>query len=386
MTTTEIEPVTGEIIDPAGTDLVVVYDARSKAIEVPTPVAGLSLAFRQAQRTLDETQMQLLAPLGIGADWDPGQVLVFLMDCHRRGFDPWAQEAYLMRYKTRDGDRYVKHIGIAGFRARAEDTGEYRGVIGPMFSADGHTWSEVWPDPNTVPGYAKAAVERQGRPPQQAVISYLEFAPTKDEWVDNRRTGRQTFTPMWLPAAQGGKPMVMSGKCAQAAAFRIAFPRKFGGWYEAAEFERLRGPVDDPGAATRRAAFAAAMAGTPTPVATPADPWADAGGEAAARDLLARELDEQAEIVGKPVAEFTARWSAAHAGRPIAEATTVELAEQVRRARRWIADALRDAGRTGEADRYDPYVTSGNLGTVHDLFGRGPAVPDPADTTPGGVA
>lgn len=347
--------------DPPSSDLVV-WNADTKSIDIATPVGGHVLKFVQGARTLTADQLQLLAPLGIEAGWDPGQVLVYLMDCQRRGFDPWAKETYLMKYP---GDKYISHIGIAGFRTKAEESREYKGVEGPLFSGDGVTWSEVWSEDDAVPRFVKAGIRRRKFGTQWARISYLEFAPMRDKWVEGRKVGRE-FTPMWLPASQGGKPMVMSGKCAQAAAFRMTFPRRFDNFYEPAETEKLRedAHAESPAASRRRAAFAKAAqpaapvqgptdvidgevipAGDPAPSALPVDPWAQWGSEAAARDALERELVEQATIMGRELDVFTARRAAANGGRSYDMWTAAELLEFVTTTRPYVerqkADMLR---------------------------------------------
>lgn len=338
--------MTGACVAPAdvpASDLVV-WNADTRSIDIATPVGGHVLKFVQGARTLTADQLQLLAPLGIEASWDPGQVLVYLMDCQRRGFDPWAKETYLMKYP---GDKYISHIGIAGFRTKAEESGEYKGVRGPLFSGDGKTWSEVWPDDETVPRFAKAGVRRRKRGTQWATISYVEFAPMRDKWEGGRKIGRE-FTPMWLPASQGGKPMVMSGKCAQAAAFRMAFPRRFNGFYEPAETEKLREePAENPAVARRRAAFTAAKTPAVTaptdvidgeiiPVDAPVDPWAQWGSEGAAQTALMAELVDQAQVMGHELGAFTARRAVVNGGRTYDMWSAAELLDFVTTTRPYV--------------------------------------------------
>jgi hypothetical protein len=355
----------------------------------------MPLEFRPGQKTLDQQQMQLLSPLGIKADYDPAQVMIFLLDCGRRGFDPWANEAYLMQYPGTP-KKYVRHTGIAGFRRKAEESGQYRGMIGPQFTADGATWVDVWLNKNVPPAAARAGIMRDGFDgPIWGTAVYDEFVPMTDEydgWGENRhKTGKKVPAAMWKPAAQGGKPSMILGKCAQAAAFRIAFPNRFNGWYEPAEFDRARAEHhDDEGTAKRRAAYEAAT-GKPVPAAAPpvvidgtaTDTTSAPDGPVAPesgltiteeRTLLLAELDEQAEVLGKTVQDLTARWSASREGRPIDKATVAELLDFVHRCRPYVVKALRDANQDADADRY---ANAPQMGTCQELFGRGPSVPEP---------
>jgi hypothetical protein len=366
------------------------YNVDNHTIVIPTPVGGMTLEFREGQRTLDAKQMHLLSPLGIEAGWDPNQVAVFLLDCNRRGFDPWANESYLMLYPK---GKYIRHIGIAGFRRKGEETGLYKGRIAPEFSADGVNWSKVWLNKNVPPAAARCAIIRADHDePDWGYAVYDEFAPMQDEytgWGDSRKkTGRRIPVPMWRSAADGGKPSVMLGKVAEAIAWRTAFPNRFNGFYAPEEFDRQRYEVvqDDEATARRKAAYEAAQdVARPTVKvvadvidgeATETTPQAAASGFTVnqERELLLAELDEQAEVLGKTVAQMSARWSASHGERRIMDASASEVRDFVHQWRPYVLRALRDANRDTEADRY---AQAPQVADCHTLFGRGPAVVEP---------
>lgn len=365
---------------------VATYDAVEGVIRVPTQVQGVHLTFAPGQRVLTDQQMVLLSPLGIKADFDPRQVAVFLMDCQNRGFDPWANEAYLMKYP---GDKYVRHIGIAGFRKRGESTGTYRGRIQAVFCDTDGKWLEVWSHRDRPPYAAKVGIRREGFPePEFVVALYDEYVPMHDEYEgrgdSRKKTGRRVPTPNWRAAVDGGKPTVMLSKCAEAAAWRAAFPERFNGFYAPEEFEResVQQRGDDPGAAKRRAAYAAAHGQGTSMDPAKDDPVGDDPGvvegttveDETTRALLFAELDEQAEVLGRSVDALCERWSASRDGRKIDTATVTELADLVHRIRPYVLAALQDAGRDDEADQYEK---APHAATVEDLFGRGPAVPEP---------
>jgi hypothetical protein len=174
----------------------------------------------------------------------------------------------------------------------------------------------------------------------------------------------------------------MLAKCAEAGAWRVAFPERFGGFYAPEEFERVRSesPAESEATASRKAAYAKATAGASdvrdAVVIDEASPAAPALGEDA-RALLLAELDEQAEVLGRTVADLCSRWSASRDGRDISTATVDELADHVHRIRPYVMQALQDANRDDEARHYEAAPA---VGTVHELFGRGPAIPEPVVT------
>lgn len=361
------------------------YDTAAGTLRVPTPFGGGFLEFGPDQRALTKEQMVLLSPIGIEASWDPRVVATFLMECNERGLDPWQREAYLMLY----AGKFIRHIGIDGFRTRGESTGEYRGRSTPLYSGDDGVWREVWPYRDQVPYAAKVGVDRSShREIDYAVALYDEYVPMQDESVWDQRqqkkvkTGKRVPTPNWRTAAESGKPTVMIGKCAEAQAWRVAFPRRFSGFYAPEEFERLRTEAapDDPAAATRKAAYEAAQAAEPTretvviPGVVVEGPAEVVPADEETRDLLLAELDEQAEVLGKTIADLCTRWSESRGGRQITTATAAELLDHVHRIRPYVLNELREQNREEEAGRYQQAPTAG---TVHQLFGRGPAVPEP---------
>jgi phage recombination protein Bet len=377
--TAETTEVAGLVQIPPSRELTV-YDGRAGSLRVPTAFGGF-LEFGADQRVLSKEQMVLLSPLGIEAGWDPRVVATFLMECHERGLDPWQREAYLMLY----AGKFIRHIGIDGFRKRGEATGEYRGRKTPLYCGDDEKWREVWPYKDAPPYAAKVGVDRAShRETDYAIALYDEYVPMQDEYKFDARqnkkvkTGVRLPTPNWRAAGAGGKPTVMLGKCAEAQAWRAAFPNRFGGFYAPEEFDRLRAESAqaDPAATARRAAYEAEQGQRETirvqaTVGEPAVPQMD---DDDTRAFLLAELDEQAEVLGRTVADLCQRWSESRGGQPIAKATVKELADHVHRIRPYVMTALRDQNREAEAVQY---ASAPAAASVHELFGRGPAVVEP---------
>jgi hypothetical protein len=371
------------------------YDSAAGILRAPTPFGGV-LEFTPDQKVMTKEQMVLLSPLGVEANWDPRVVATFLIECHHRELDPWQREAYLMLY----AGKYIRHIGIDGFRTRGESTGEYRGRKAPLFCDEDERWRETWPYRDKAPFASKVGISRAGFDEVQWNIAhYDEFGLVEERlWNDKAKkkipTGRLAPTsPNWAPAGKGGKPCVMLGKVAEAGAWRVAFPRRFGGFYAPEEFDRVRAQQaqEDTGAAKRREAYAAAQAQSAeqpretitvqatvgAPVTTEPvkqGPVVEGYTDDEARVLLLAELDEQAEVLGKTTGALCARWSESRNGRAITTATAAELLDHVHRIRSYVVAALREQNRDAEADRYQE---APQAGPCEELFGRGPAVVEP---------
>lgn len=238
--------------------------------ELVAPTAHPRLEITQDQTWWTEAQQAALAAIGL--DKVPqGDAVAYLHLCQRTGLDPFAREIHLVGRKDStmpSGMKYSAQTGIDGYRHVAERTGQFRGTEGPWFCGPDGQWSEVWFS-DEPPVAAKAVVKRliDGEIVRtEAVAMYREFVAMKPEYKDNRRTGRD------LPAAMWAKmPAHMTGKCAEALAYRRAFPRQLNGTYIAEEL--VKADVDS--AEQERAELAAAREQTRREYVR--RPWADKG-------------------------------------------------------------------------------------------------------------
>jgi hypothetical protein len=208
---------------------------------------------------------------------------------------------------------------------------------------------EFWPHKDRAPVAAKVGLIRSTfDEPVWAVAMYDEYVATKPVWKNGQKTGQVEITAQWKPAAQGGKPSVMLAKVAEAQAWRVTFPERFGGFYAPEEFEkdRVAQHADNPAAEKRKAAFAAAQAAESTAPADVVD----------------------AQIVDEPD----------QPGRQFGDAERALLFADVHRIRPYVLDALREQKRDDEAARYEQAPPAG---TCEELFGRGPVVVDPPAET-----
>lgn len=159
----------------------------------------------------------------------------FLATCKRLQLDPFARQIWFVKRRQKVEDHFGNETwidvgrpetGIDGYRTVAERTGEYEGQ-GPMqwCGPDGK-WREVWLDDSTPPAAAKATILRKGfREPLVNVSLFREFCPVLKSGAP---------TQMWrrMPANQ-------IAKCAEAGAFRRAFPRDLSGITTDTEMEHV---------------------------------------------------------------------------------------------------------------------------------------------------
>jgi phage recombination protein Bet len=132
---------------------------------------------------------------------------LFILACDRSGLDPFARQIYWMK---REG-RLVIEASIDGFRLTAERTGEYAGQVGPYWCGPDGKWLSIW-----------TALA----PPTAARVGIIRKDFRKPVW------GKAVFAEY----DQGGRfwremPTNQIAKCAEALAFRKAFPAKFSGLY-----------------------------------------------------------------------------------------------------------------------------------------------------------
>lgn len=154
-------------------------------------------------------------------------VEMFLAECRRTGLDPIAKEIYCIER----GGKWSIEVGINGIRGKAEETGDYAGQLPHQWTADGVTWLDVW-IADEPPKAARARVLRRGwDEPAYGVVTYAGYAP-RNKKGEIEPTGRWAYDPAGQLA-----------KCAEMAAFRKAFPRRFTGLHVSEEMENVTADV-----------------------------------------------------------------------------------------------------------------------------------------------
>jgi phage recombination protein Bet len=142
----------------------------------------------------------------IAPDLNPAELRLFAMVAYRSGLDPFARQIHAVK---RQG-KVTFQTGIDGFRSSAERTGKYDGQDEPEFGPI-CSCNEA---PKPHPEWARVTVYRireDGRKPQSATAYWHEFKPAPGASGNG--------DSMWKKM-----PRNQLAKCAEALAFRKAFP------------------------------------------------------------------------------------------------------------------------------------------------------------------
>jgi phage recombination protein Bet len=171
-----------------------------------------------------------------------------------RGLNPFLKQIHFVKRSTQRDGRYVDvwafQVGIDGFRAIAERTGQY----------DGQDEIVTVEGPDGLPIASRCVVYRKDR--TRPIVATARFR----EYAQYMRDG--SLTKMWRE-----KPFLMLEKCAEALGLRKAFPEDLSGLHEGAELgesiDTVGTPVPTLGASVGAAQLPAAVASVPesTPAA-----------------------------------------------------------------------------------------------------------------------
>lgn len=226
---------------------------------------GLTITGEQAAFT--DEQAKALQHIGV-ENASTGDLKVFFHVCQRTGLDPFARQIYMISRQVSergpDGNwtkvtKQTIQTGIDGFRLigrRAADRAGHKvSVSAPEWAAqDG--WKGLWAGDWGTPLAARVTITRDGEP-FTAVALFDEYKQTK-------RDG--TLTQMWSQ-----RPAGQIAKCAEALAWRMAFPQDLSGIYtddETAHASNVPPPAAPP---TDRLADLTAEQPAP-PIEVPRDP------------------------------------------------------------------------------------------------------------------
>jgi hypothetical protein len=156
--------------------------------------------------------------------------------CRSRGINPFSNHVYHKKQWNDDSRQpeILLLLKLDGFRSAADDTGLFRGTLGPYWCGEDGRWSDVWLS-SEFPYAARVGVKREGFPePIWRTAKWSEFA----QYTDDACT---VLVDHWYRM-----PAHMLGVRAEVIAFRAAFPEKLGGVYLPDELERPPGQSPPP--------------------------------------------------------------------------------------------------------------------------------------------
>ncbi|QBG78532.1 RecT-like ss DNA binding protein [Gordonia phage Barco] len=191
------------------------------------------LAFSPDQKDFTPQQRAAFAQIGIEEATDD-DIKVFFHQCRMTGLDPFRKQIYMIGRRTKvkewnpstrqQEEKWVMkqtiQVGIDGYRLGGRRIVNALGIKldldGPYWH-DGTQWCDVWLDAANPPKAAKFTIIRDGEK-YTAIANYAEYVQTY-----NTQQGPKPNS-MWakMPANQ-------LAKCAEAAAWRHAFPDTFSG-------------------------------------------------------------------------------------------------------------------------------------------------------------
>ncbi|GIK15022.1 MAG: hypothetical protein BroJett002_37290 [Candidatus Brocadia sinica] len=134
------------------------------------------------------------------------ELRLFIYYCKSRGVHPLDKMIHFVKRKSDDGFVATFQTGIDYFRSSAEDSGEYNGQEGAEFEGETN---------EGYPYLARVKIYRKGI--DRAFVGEARW----DEFYPGEKLGF-----MWRKM-----PHHMLAKCAEALAFRKAFPKKLAGLY-----------------------------------------------------------------------------------------------------------------------------------------------------------
>lgn len=200
---------------------------------------GSALAITDNQQSFNPQQLAALHQLGM-SDVSEGDLAVFLHHVQRTGLDPFARQVYMISRNAkveRDGrevweKKWTIQTSIDGFRLigrRAADRArETLGMSDTEWCDPDGVWHDVWLW-DRPPSAARVRIIRNGQP-FPGLALFREYA---------QYTRKGDLTKMWAD-----KPALMIAKCAEALAWRRAFPQDLSGIYTADEMSRDQSDAD----------------------------------------------------------------------------------------------------------------------------------------------
>jgi phage recombination protein Bet len=177
--------------------------------DLMTTAKGMSDAL-QMSMTIKEEQKALIKRT-VAANATDDELQLFMYDCFRRGIHPLDRLIFFVKYQGKEGEpaKCVHQVGIDYMRLKATQTGEYDGQDPPEYEEG----TDDYPLKASVKVYRKNIAR-----PFVGIAKWKEFYPGEKRGFKWRAS-----------------PEHMLAKCAEAQAFRKAFPELFAGLFSEEE-------------------------------------------------------------------------------------------------------------------------------------------------------
>lgn len=303
--------------------------------EVAHAGPSTALAITADQREFTRAQRATLAHMGV-EDATPEDLAVFLHQVQRTGLDPFSRQIHMIGRRSKKWDprtrqeswetKWTIQTGIDGYRLigrRAADArGESISVQAPEWMHASGEWRPAWSKAWGMPLAARVTIVRAGQ-------TFTAVA-LMDEYVQTKGDGKPTR--MWAD-----RPAGMLAKCAEALAWRQAFPLDLSGIYTNEEMAQADNAHDAPAppaevaqapehTARRRFVEAATAAGRAEPV----DAETGEIVEEAPDTITAEEWGTIRPLLadmGYAEAQAQAKFAATYLGRPLKAPTEITREE-----------------------------------------------------------
>lgn len=202
-------------------------------------MSSTELAIAQDQTGFTPVQVATLSHMGVGNAPEP-DLQVFFHMCRRTGLDPFARQIHMIGRNTFDQSsnrwvtKYTIQTGIDGYRLighrEATKQGETISLPGHEWLHPDGSWRPAWSRAWGVPIAARATVLRNGSP-FTAVAMYDEYAQVKKDGSP---------TQIWAQ-----RPAGQLAKCAEALAWRMAYPQDLAGLHTDDEMGQADNPAPE---------------------------------------------------------------------------------------------------------------------------------------------
>lgn len=206
---------------------------------------GAIAPIRSTDVTHSESALALIKRT-VAADCNNDEFNIFIHMARALKLDPLRRQIYAFVFSKDKPDKRRMSIitGIDGFRAIAERTGNYR----PDEDEPTYEFDDALKGPNNPTGLVKATVRvwkfSHGAWHKVTATAYWdEYAPLKEEWGEDEKTGKRRPTGRFVLDTSGhwgraGRHQL--AKCAEALALRKGWPDDFSNVYASEEIDRAR--------------------------------------------------------------------------------------------------------------------------------------------------